>query len=109
MARDRFGHIPVATLSKRAMIKGPLHADDAAPAGRGKWAKKKESPNPLSADRRARRRSSPRPPFRASSVLSFRPCRIATVRTQLGLVGDHDQPAPAAARAALGLLERRRG
>jgi hypothetical protein len=43
MARDRFGHIPVATLSKRAMIKGPLHADDAAPAGRGKWAKKKKA------------------------------------------------------------------
>jgi hypothetical protein len=76
------------------------------PAGRGKW--EKEPRTPSSADRRAGRHLSPRPPFRVSSVLSFRACRIATVRTLLGLVRDHDQPSTAAARAALRLLHQRR-
>jgi hypothetical protein len=71
--------------------------------------KKKRKPEPAERRQAGAPTFIAAPPFRASSVLSFRPCRIATVRTQLGLVGDHDQPAPAAARAALGLLERRRG
>jgi hypothetical protein len=80
---------------------------DGAPRRPGQMGKK-EPRTPSSADRRAGRHLSPRPPFCVSSVLSFRPCRIATVRTLLGLVRDHHRPATAATPAALRLLHQRR-
>jgi hypothetical protein len=49
---------------------------------------------------------SPRPPSCVSSILLPRPCRLLAVRPLLLTIRDHHQPAPAAARAALGLLDR---
>jgi hypothetical protein len=76
------------------------------PAGKGHRAKEKKPSNLREQTGGHADDVSPRPPFGFSSVLLVRSrWGPLTVRVLLGRVRDHHQPAPAAARSALGLLE----
>ena len=103
---DSFGHIPVAILRKPAVTSSRTRYR-APPPARGKMGKKR-SQQPCARRQAGTPTMCRRARPRASSVLLPRLNRIVTVGLLLRRVRDHHKPAPAAARAALPLLEQRR-